>query len=118
MAKSKETFNKKDKEQRRRKQKQEKDEKRKERKLTAKKGKSLEDMLAYVDENGNLSTTRPDPRNKREIKAEDIRIKVMPPEKEDSQRSGTLQYFDEQKGFGFIYDPLKNEKVFVHISGF
>ena len=52
MAKSKETFNKKEKEKKRLKQKQEKMEKMQERKANATKGKSLEDMMAYIDENG------------------------------------------------------------------
>jgi len=64
MAKSKETFNKRQKEKNRLKQKQDKREKMEERKANAKKGKSLEEMLAYIDENGNLSSTPPDPKKK------------------------------------------------------
>jgi hypothetical protein len=66
MAKSKETFNKKEKEKKRLKQRQEKREKKEERKANAKKGKSLEEMMAYIDEDGNISDTPPDPRQKRE----------------------------------------------------
>lgn len=56
MARSGQTFNKREKEKIRIRQRQEKLEKMKERKA-AKKEQSLGDMLAYVDENGNLSST-------------------------------------------------------------
>ena len=65
MARSKETFNKREKEKKRLKQQQEKREKMEERKANAKKGKSLDEMLAYIDENGNLSSTPPDPKKKK-----------------------------------------------------
>lgn len=58
MARSGQSFNKRKKEKQRVRQRQEKREKMEERKA-AKKEKSLDDMLAYVDENGNLSSTPP-----------------------------------------------------------
>ena len=62
MAKSQETFGKKEKEKKRKKQQQEKREKMEERKANAKKGKSLDEMMAYVDdENGARIATPPDP---------------------------------------------------------
>lgn len=64
MAKSRETFNKKEKEKKRLKLKQEKREKMEERKANKKNGKSLEDMMAYLDENGNLTNSPPDTRKK------------------------------------------------------
>jgi hypothetical protein len=60
MAKSKETFLKREKEKKRIKQRQEKQEKMEERKANGDKPKSLEDMLAYIDEDGNISSTPPD----------------------------------------------------------
>ena len=60
MAKSKETFFKKQKEKQRLKNRQDKQQKMEERKANLKKGKSLDEMMAYVDENGNLSSTPPD----------------------------------------------------------
>jgi len=59
MAKSKETFGKKQKEKQRLKNRQDKQQKKEERKANLKKGKTLNEMLAYVDENGNLSSTPP-----------------------------------------------------------
>jgi len=59
MAKSKITFNKKEREKKRLKKRNEKAEKMAERKANVVKGKSLDDMMAYVDENGNLSKHPP-----------------------------------------------------------
>jgi cold shock CspA family protein len=117
MAKSKETFNKKDKEQRRMKQKKEKQEKKEERKNNSKKGKSLDEMMAYVDDEGNITDTPPDPRNRKVFKVEDIQIKVPEGGNErDFTRTGTVHFFDEEKGFGFILDSKSQERIFVHSS--
>jgi cold shock CspA family protein len=116
MAKSRETFNKKDKQQRRQKQKQEKLQQRAERKLNAKKGKTLEEMMAYIDENGNLSDRPPDPGKIRPVKVEDIQISVPKPEPMDAVHRGTIQFFDEAKGFGFIVHEKTQERIFVHGS--
>lgn len=117
MAKSRETFNKKNKEQKKQKQRQDKQEKMEERKLSAKKGKSLEDMMAYVDENGNITDSPPDPKNRKEIKLEDIQIGVPVGNERDDTRTGVVQFFNEEKGFGFILDKLNNERIFFHNSG-
>jgi cold shock CspA family protein len=116
MAKSKETFNKKDKQQRKLKQRKEKQEKMEERKANAKKGKSLEEMMAYVDENGNISDTPPDPKKKRMVNLEDIQIEIPAGNLRDFTRYGVIQFFNEEKGFGFIIDQGTREKIFVHSS--
>ena len=71
-----ESWNKKERQKMKVKQRQDKAQKMQERKENAKKGKSLDAMMAYVDENGNLSSTPPDRRKKVEIRAEDIEIGV------------------------------------------
>jgi cold shock CspA family protein len=117
MAKPKETFNKKEKEKKRLKKKQEKQEKMADRKANAQKGKSLQDMMAYIDENGNLSDTPPDPRRMREIKSEDIQIGVPKHESmPDEPRTGVIAFFNEAKGFGFINDQQSGERIFVHVN--
>jgi hypothetical protein len=67
MAKSRETFNKRNRELKKQKQKEDKLQKKEERKSQGSSGKNLEDMLAYVDENGNLSSTPPEQSSKPSI---------------------------------------------------
>jgi len=121
MAKSQQTFNKSEKEKKRRKKKQEKAEKREQRKLEkAEIGKvSFEDLIRYVDENGNLTATPPDPTKKKKvIKAEDIMLGVPSRESSgfDPVRNGRVNFFNTEKGFGFITDGDSRESVFVHIN--
>jgi cold shock CspA family protein len=114
MAKSKETFGKKEKEKKRLKQRQDKHEKMEERKANAKKGKTLDEMMAYIDENGNLSSTPPDPRKKIIYKQEDMNTGVPVHEKEEVERQGIVSFFNEDKGYGFIKDLKTQESIFVH----
>jgi cold shock CspA family protein len=112
-----ESWNKKDREQRKQKAKKEKAEKMQERKEKEKKG--YNDMIAYLDENGNLSATPPDPRKKVEIKLEDIQIGVpeyVPPTQAELTRTGKVTFFNNAKGFGFIKDQVSQESIFVHAN--
>jgi len=114
-----ESWNKKERQKNKMKQRQDKAEKMQDRKEHAKKGKSLNDMMAYVDENGNLSSTPPDRRRMVEIKAEDIEIgvpKYVPPTQAELTRSGKITFFNHDKGFGFIKDLVSQESVFVHVN--
>ncbi|HKH59909.1 MAG TPA: cold shock domain-containing protein [Flavitalea sp.] len=118
MAKSQETFGKKEKQKKKLKQRQDKAEKMEERKANAKKGKSLEDMMAYLDENGNLSSTPPDPHKKKIFKQEDMEIGVRKQsrEEQDPVRQGVVTFFNDAKGFGFIKDSITQESVFIHVN--
>ncbi len=113
-----ETWNKKEREKKKRQNKKDKAEKREERKENPK-SNSLDDMMAYVDENGNLSDTPPDPKKMRKIKAEDIEIGI-PKQGEidpaDLIRKGTVTFFNSEKGYGFIKDVQTQDSVFVHIN--
>ena len=117
MARSKESFNKKEKEKKKLKQKQEKREKMEERKANASK-KSLDDMMAYIDEDGNLTTTPPDPNKKKTFNLEDIEIGVPKQQEldEDAVREGKITYFNESRGFGFITSPLYSDRLFFHVN--
>lgn len=120
MGKSQETFNKKEKEKKKLKKKQEKEQKKEERRANSDKGKSVDEMFAYVDENGNISSTPPDPTKKKNIKTEDIQIGVSRQEDldpEDLIRRGTVTFFNDSKGYGFIKDHESQESVFVHVNG-
>ena len=116
MAKSKETFGKKEKEKQRLKHRQDKQQKMDERKANAKKGKSLDEMMAYLDENGNLSSMPPDPKKKKVFKQEDMNTGVPVREEEDPIRQGVVTFFNEAKGYGFIKDMKSQESVFVHAN--
>src|SRR5205085_5519539 len=114
MSKSKETSNKKEKEKKRLKQRQDKQQRMEERKAHKRDGNSLDGMMAYLDENGNLSDTPPDPRKKKVFLQEDMQIGVpkqedLPP---DEPRIGTVTFFNTAKGFGFINDTVTNDRVF------
>jgi len=116
MAKSKETFGKKEKEKQRLKHRQDKQQKMEERKANAKKGKSLDEMMAYIDENGNISSMPPDPKKKKVFKQEDMNTGVPVHEEEDPLRNGTVTFFNDAKGYGFIKDAKTQESVFVHAN--
>jgi cold shock CspA family protein len=116
MAKSQETFSKKEKEKQRQAKRKEKEQRKAERKANSKQGQSLEDMMAYVDENGNISDTPPDPTKKRKIKEEDIVLGSRNREGHEqmSIRKGKVTYFNSAKGYGFIKDLISQESIFVH----
>jgi len=118
MAKSQQTFSKKEKEKKRLKKRQDKQKKQEERKANSK-SSGLDDMIAYVDEYGNITETPPDPTKKEKISAESIEISI--PKKEnveiDPIRQGKVDFFDNTKGFGFIIDLETQEKYFVHVNG-
>lgn len=75
MARPQETFNKKELEKKWLQKRQEKEQRKEERKANAS-GKSFEDMLAYVDENGNITSTPPDLTRKKSINASAPEIPV------------------------------------------
>jgi cold shock CspA family protein len=76
-------------------------------------------MIAYVDENGNITSTPPDPEKKTQVKLEDITIGTAKREVEDEPdpiRKGTVSYYNDSKGYGFIRDAETKESVFVHVN--
>lgn len=117
MARSQNAFNKKEKEKKRQQKKKEKQERKEERKATASSG-DLEDMLAYVDDEGNIIDAPPEPTQKKEIKASSIEIGIPKKEKEDpnAERRGRVAFYDMTKGYGFINQDGTQERFFVHSS--
>jgi cold shock CspA family protein len=113
------TWNKKEREKKKQQDRKEKEERKQERKENAKKGQSLDDMMAYLDENGNISSTPPDPRKKVVINVEDIEIGVPKQRELDPSellRKGIVTFFNKDKGYGFIKDLETQESIFVHIN--
>lgn len=117
MARSQESFNKKEREKKRLKKRQEKQQKKEERRARPKTGGGPD--IAYVDEYGNLTDTPPDPSKKIEIDASEIVIGIPKKEKEEepAERTGRVAFFNHSKGYGFIMETGTQEKYFVHING-
>ena len=113
-----ESWNKKEREKKKQKERKDKAEKMQERKDSGKKN-NFDDMIAYLDENGNLSSTPPDPRKRVEVKLEDIQIGVpeyVPPTEEELTHKGKVTFFNNEKGFGFIRDLQSQQSLFVHAN--
>lgn len=119
MARSQDTWNKKENEKKRIKKKKDKDAKKLERKANSKEGSSFDDMIAFVDEYGNITSTPPDPSLKRKIKEEDIQIsvpKLSSLEPVNPIRNGVVTFFNDSKGYGFIKDTDSQDSIFVHAN--
>ncbi len=117
MGRSQESFNKK--EVRNKKEKKRKEKAAKRQAKRENEGKSgLDDMIAYVDENGMITDTPPDPESKREVKLEEIEVSVPKGGSidEDPIKKGVVSFFNESKGYGFIKDLQTKQDVFVHIN--
>jgi cold shock CspA family protein len=113
-----ETWNKKEREKKKQQLKKEKLEKKQQRKENMKDGKDLDSMLAYIDENGNLTSVPPDPRKRITVKAEDIVIGVPKGVEpmQGTRHEGIVSFFNDDKGFGFIRHKETQQSIFVHIS--
>ncbi|MBC5632005.1 cold-shock protein [Parabacteroides hominis] len=112
------TYNKRENEKKKQARRAEKQKKKEDRKLSGKVN-SFDDMIAYVDENGVITSTPPELNpNKEEIKQEEILIST--PKKEEIEAPavlrGRIDYFNESKGYGFIKDLDSAEKYFFHVS--
>lgn len=115
MAKSKETYSKKEREKKRQKKKKEKEMRKAQKKLE---GKTGEEFM-YVDADGNLTPTPPDPSLKIQVNAEDILVSTPKQgaiDPADLIRSGVVKFFNEEKGYGFIVDSETKESLFVHAN--
>lgn len=118
MAKSQNRSIKNEKEKKKAQKRQEKEQRKEERKASSRDGNSLDDMIAYVDEFGNITSTPPDPTKKTTVKADDIVIGVptQTESRTNSVRTGVVLFFNDAKGYGFIKDNMSGESIFVHNS--
>lgn len=109
------SFSKRDLEKKKEQKRKEKEQRKEERKASG--VSSFDEMIAYVDENGMLTGTPPDPNKKEVVDPE--AISVSTPKKEDivtEPLRGRVEHFNQAKGFGFIKDTGSTEKYFFHIS--
>ena len=99
------------------KKQQKREEKQKRKEERANSGtRSFDDMIAYVDEFGNLHATPPE-QKKTVVNADAIAIST--PKQEDVVKeapSGRVEFFNAEKGYGFIKDSASTDKYFFHIS--
>lgn len=118
MGRSQESYNKKEVRNKKEKKRKDKEKKRLHKKETGKKT-SFDDMIAYVDEFGQITATPPDPDAKVEVEAESIEISITrndDVQKNDFVRKGVVSFFNDSKGFGFIRDMENKQSVFVHAN--
>lgn len=118
MGRSQQSFQKKEVEKRKVQKRKEKAKRAAERKEAGK--SSLDDMIAYVDENGMLVDTPPDQQKKKETSLDDIEVSVPKTEKteEDRRKTGRLNYMNESKGYGFITESGSGQSLFAHVNEF
>jgi cold shock CspA family protein len=118
MGRSQETFSKKEVRSKKEKKRKEKAQKRLKKKEEGKKS-NFDDMIAYVDEYGMITSTPPDPNKKSVVVAEDIDLSMAKNDQSQSpdyMRKGVVTFFNESKGFGFIRDMENKQSVFVHAN--
>jgi len=118
MGRSQETFGKKEVRTRKEKKRKEKEQKRAKKKSEGKKN-SFDDMIAYVNEFGVITSTPPDPDKKTVVDAESIELTVnknSPESVPDYVRKGIVIFFNDSKGYGFIREMESNQRIFVHAN--
>lgn len=75
---------------------------------------SFEEMIAWVDEHGNLTDVPPEERARKaqEVKLEDIVISTpKKTEVEEAPLRGRVEYFNASKGYGFIKDLARRKNI-------
>lgn len=118
MGGSQESFNKKEVRNKKEKKRKEKEKKRLAKKESSSKA-DFDDMIAYVDEFGNITSEPPDKKiGDSGVKLENVEIGIPRSEgkSKDKVKTGTVSYFNSSKGFGFIIDADTGDRVFVHIN--
>ncbi len=109
------SFNKRELEKKKEQKRKEKQQRKEDRKAGG--SKSFDDMIAYVDENGMITSTPPDPDKKQEVDLDNIAVSTpKKDETEEIELKGRVEYFNHEKGYGFIKNLSGIEKYFFHIS--
>jgi cold shock CspA family protein len=119
MGRSQETFGKKEVRKKNDKKRKDKETKRAKKKTEGKRS-NFDDMIAYVDEFGMISSTPPDPDKKKvDVEVDSIELNVTrnnPQSAPDFVRKGVVSTFNNSKGYGFIRDLSSGQSVFVHAN--
>lgn len=112
------SFGKRENEKKKQEKRNEKLKRKEDRKANTMKGAALEEMFAYVDENGNITSTPPEFQKKEAVDLDSIVISTPKKAEDDgpSVLQGKVDRFIEDKGYGFIKDLASGNKYFFHIS--
>ncbi len=115
MARSQNSFNKKEREKKKAQKRKEKVAKKLERKESGG-DTSMDSMMVYLDANGNFVDTPPDETQKAEVDETSIQISTpkSAPIDFDAERRGKVTFYNDQKGYGFIEQDGTQEKFFLH----
>ena len=73
----------------------------------------------YVGLDGNLTTQPPDPALRQSVDIEDIDISTPSSVKSEGSKfskTGTVKFFNIEKGYGFIEESTTRESFFVHVD--
>jgi cold shock CspA family protein len=109
------SFNKRELEKKKEQKRKEKQQRKEERKSSD--TRSFDEMIAYVDENGAITSTPPDSDKKTEINLDSIMVSTPKKgEEEEVILSGRVEHFNPDKGYGFIKNLSNTEKYFFHVS--
>jgi CspA family cold shock protein len=107
------SFSKKENTKKKAKKKQDKTLRREDRKSNNNKGKDLDDMIIYVDVNGNFTSVPPHLQVKNDDLANKRNSNKSAGNDKDTIFTGIVTYFSE-KGYGFITEDNSQENVFFH----
>jgi cold shock CspA family protein len=105
--------NKRDNEKKKQEKRLEKQKKKDERKQSG--TNSFDEMIAYVDEHGRLTSIPPDQQERGTISNEAPAIQT--PKKEYTPNKGRVEHMNDEKGYGFIKETSQTDKYFFHVSG-
>lgn len=110
------SFNKKEREKKRQKRRKDKLARKEARKQEG--GEKVEFM--YMDADGNLTETPPDPTAKKQEFDASL-IAVSTPKKGDEEKvsfvkTGFCKFFNSEKGYGFLVDNATKDSFFVHVN--
>lgn len=107
------SFSKKENNKKKNKKQQDKLLRREDRKANNNKGKSLDDMIVYVDVNGNFTSIPPHLQNREEDLARAQQAMQREEEDPDKEFTGTVTFLSD-KGYGFITESETGENIFFH----
>ncbi len=109
------TYSKRDNEKKKQEKRLEKNKKKEERKQSE--TSSFEDMIAYVDENGVISSNPPQIKSKPKNEPTLQIINDNMEKSKTSEIKGRVEHLNTEKGYGFIKELSGTNKYFFHVSG-